>query len=264
MSRKTGRKVALVLGGGAARGVAHIGVLKVLQSHGISFDLVVGTSIGSLVGAVYALGIPIEKFEQMALKTTWRDLADFVISKTGFLEGRNLDRVIKESIEEKDFDDLKIPLAVVATDIENGEEIVLTKGPLAKVIRASCSIPGIFIPVRIDSQLLVDGGLKSSVPTDVAKKMGADFIVAVDVGFCVKKGKVSNIFQVLFQSLQIIGNELSRFQSREADVAIKVRLGQDIDQMAFHKAKEIIASGEKAAQEAMPLLLAQMKESGVI
>ncbi len=264
MKKNIKKKIALVLGGGSARGIAHIGVLKVLKRHKIPINMVVGTSIGSIVGAVYALGISLRKLEEVALKTGWQDLTDFALSKTGFLEGKNLERVIREAIEEKGFSDLKMPLAIVTTDIENGEEFVITSGDLAKSIRASCSIPGIFIPARIDGRMLVDGGLRSTVPSETAKRMGADFVIAIDVGYCVRKGKISNIFQVLFQSIQIIGSELSKHERMPSDMIIEVPLGQDIDQMAFDKAREIISIGEKAAETAMDGLLARMKKSGIL
>ena len=260
MKKKLGKKTALVLGGGAARGIAHIGALKALTRHKVPIDMVVGTSIGSIVGAVYALGIPLKNIEALALKTGWKDLADFALSKTGFLEGRNLERIVLELIQGKGFNDIKIPLAIVATDIENGQEVVITSGDLAKSIRASCSIPGIFIPARINSRMLVDGGLRSTVPSEIAKRMGADFVIAVDVGYCVRKGRISNIFQILFQSIQIIGSELSKHERRPSDVVIEVPLGEDIDQMAFNRAAEIISIGEKAAEASMPGLLAQMKK----
>lgn len=258
------KKTALVLGGGAARGVAHIGVLKVLKRHKIPFDIVVGTSIGSLIGAIYALGLSLKNVEEIALKTTWKDLSDFALSKTGFLEGRNLERIIEGLLEEKSFSDLKKDLAIITTDIENGEEVVIRSGDLKKAIRASCSLPGIFIPVRMDGRLLVDGGLRSTVPSGTAKAMGADFVLAVDVGYCVRKGRISNIFQVLFQSIQIIGSELNKHETKSADIVIEVPLGEHIDQMAFDKAAEIIAIGEKTAEDAMPRLLGAMKKRGII
>jgi len=260
----TDRKIALVLGGGSARGFAHIGVLKVFQRHSIPIDFVVGTSIGALVGAIYALKIPLKIAEEIALRTSWWDLADFVISKKGFLEGRNLENIIRECIGDKGFEDMKMPFAAVTTDIENGEEVVITSGDLSRVIRASCSIPGIFIPVRIDGKLLVDGGLKSSVPSAVARRMGSCFTIAVDVGFCVRKGWISNIFQIVFQSIQIIGNELNKHQSRQADFPIKVHLEEDIDQMAFDKAAQIIRAGEQAAEEAVPTLISCLKDEGLL
>jgi NTE family protein len=258
------KKIALVLGGGSARGLAHIGVLKVIKRYNIPVDMVVGTSIGSLIGAAYALDIPLEEVESKAVKISWWQLTDFIISKIGFLEGRNLEQVIRDTINEKGFEDLKIPLAVVTTDIENGEEVVITSGELCKVIRASCSIPSIFSPVRIDGRLLVDGGLRNSVPSEAARRLGASFIIAVDVGFCIRKGKISNIFQIIFQSIQILGSELNKFQSKQADIVIKVHLGEEIDQMAFDKTTQIISAGEYAAEKNMPMVIAQMKEYGLM
>jgi NTE family protein len=258
------RNIALVLGGGSARGLAHIGVLKALERNKIPIDFVVGTSIGSLIGAMHALDIPMKKAEEMALKTRWWHLADFVISKTGFFEGRNLENIIIEAIESKGFKDLKKPFAVTATDIEQGQEVIITSGELFKAIRASCSIPGIFIPVRLDGRVLVDGGLKSSVPTHVARNMGAEFIIAVDVGFCVRRGKVSNILQIVFQAIQIVGNELNKYQASQAECMMNVELDEDIDQMAFDKADYIIAQGQKAAEKSMPSLVSKLKAKGFI
>ena len=264
MSKEQSKKIALVLGGGSARGLAHIGVLKVLKRNKIPVDIVVGTSIGSLIGAIYALGISLKKVEDIAIKTRWWHLTDFAISKIGLIEGLNLQNMIKDVLEDKSFNDVKKPLYVVTTDIETGEEAVLSSGNLIKAIKASCSIPGIFIPTRIDGRLLVDGGLRSSVPTNVAKKMGADFIIAVDVGFCVKKGKITNIFQAVFQAMQIIGSELNKHEARHSNSLIEVHLSEDMDQMAFDKAKDIIAAGEKAAEEMMPALKTEMQEEGLL
>ncbi len=255
-------KVALVLGGGSARGIAHLGVLKVLKREKIPVDLVVGTSVGSLMGAVYALDIPLEQSIDIATHITWKDLSDFVISKTGLLEGRDLEKIIGKSINWKTFEDLKIPLAVITTDVEKGEEVVYTSGNLVKIIRASCSIPGVFIPSRIDGRLLIDGGIKNTVAVSVAREMKADFVIAVDVGFCIKKGSVKNIFQVIFQAVQIMGQELNNYQTMLADVAIRPDLG-DLDQLAFDRAKEAIDKGEKAAEETLPYLIKRLKEKGI-
>ncbi|MFA5069283.1 MAG: patatin-like phospholipase family protein [Candidatus Omnitrophota bacterium] len=255
-------KIALVLGGGAARGIAHIGVLKVLRRYNMSFDIVAGTSIGSLMAAIYALGLPLDMVEETALKTTWKDLSDFAISKIGFLDGINLERIIERLLDGKGFSDIRKEFAVIATDIENGDEVIIRSGSLVRAIRASCSVPGVFIPVRVDGRLLVDGGLRNTVPSEVAKAMGADFIVAVDVGYCVKKGRITNIFQVLFQSMQIIGSELNRHETMSADVVINVPLGEEVDQMAFDKAAHIISVGEKAAEDAVPDIIRLIKIRG--
>lgn len=264
MTKITNTKIALVLGGGSARGLAHIGFLKVFKKYNIPVDLIVGTSIGSLAGACFSLGIPISKMEAIANKITWRQLTDFIISKMGFLEGKNFEKIISEATEDKGFDNLNIPLAITATDIEKGELVVYTSGNLQKIIRASCSIPGIFLPIRMDGRTLVDGGIKNTVPSEVARRLGAKFIIAVDVGYCIKKGRVSNIFQVVFQAIQISGNELNKHQSKQADFPIKIHLSDDIDQMAFDKSEEIIEAGVKAAEETMPILIEQLKEEGYI
>lgn len=264
MNTSYGNKIALVLGGGSARGLAHIGVLKVLLAAKIPIDFIVGTSIGALVGATYALGIPIDKTEQIALKIKWWDLTDFAISKIGFLEGRNLQKIITEAIENKSFDDLKMPLAVVTTDIETGQRVVLTSGNLAEAIRASCSLPGIFVPIRIDNRLLVDGGLTDSVAVKVAQQMGATFIITSDVGFCVRKGQITNVFQMIFQAIQIAGNELNKLQARSGDITITPLLSGEIDQMAFDRAAYIIKKGEEATMQALPLIEHKMKDSGLL
>lgn len=243
------RSVSLVLGGGSARGLAHIGVLKVFESEKIPIRRIVGTSMGALIGAAYSVGMPLKKMEDIAHKFNWRTVFDPTLPKMGLLSGKKLAKVVHELTDGKSFSECKIPLAVVTTDIEKNERVVFQKGDLQKVVCASCSWPGIFNPVRIDGRLLVDGGIKNSVPTRIARSMDPGYMVAVDVGFCVKEGKIDNIFQMLLQSFQIMGEELNRYQARISDVMIKVDLGHNIDQVAFNKSREAIAGGEKAAAE---------------
>jgi NTE family protein len=248
--KKKKRKVTLVLGGGSARGITHIGVLKVFKRERIPVDEVVGTSIGAFVGAAYCLGIPISTMEEKALWFTWDKAFDPTIPKMAILEGKKLENVIKDFLDNKTFSDTKIPLHVVTTDIETGEEVVLSSGDLTKSVRASCSWPGIFNPVEIGGRLLVDGGIKNSVPTKIAKMLGAELVIACDVGFCVKRGKIENMLQVLLQTFQITGEELNKYQSGIADILIKPKLG-DIDQFTFNRSKEAIRIGEAAAEEKM-------------
>lgn len=251
---KKRRKTALVLSGGSARGIAHLGVLKVLKREGLKFDMVVGTSIGSLVGAAYCLDIPLEYVEALAVKTTAMGLLDITISRMGLTEGNRLENVIRQVVRNKSFQDMKTPLAITAVDVETGEEVYFTSGDLVKTIKASCSLPGIFKPVELCGRLLIDGGMRQHLPSEVAKKLGADFIVGVDVGFCIKKGKINSMLGIIIQSIQIIGEELSEHQITDVDVIIKPKLGGDIDQMAFNKASIIIKKGEEAAEEALPVL----------
>jgi NTE family protein len=244
---KRKKHVTLVLGGGSARGIAHIGALAVLERERIPIHRIIGTSIGAFVGAGYSLGISTREMEEMATAFTWKNLFDPVMPKMGLLAGDKLEKVIRDLTDSRSFRDCKIPLYVVTTNIETGEEVVLKSGDLQKAIRASCSWPGIFAPVKIDGRLLVDGGVKNSVPTKFALDGETDYIIAVDVGFCVKHGKIDNIFQMILQSFQVMGHELNKWQSREADTVIEVDLG-DLDQAAFDRAREAIREGFQAAE----------------
>lgn len=256
---KKKKKTALVLSGGSARGIAHLGVVKVLKREGIEFDLVVGTSIGALIGAAYALDIPPDHVERLALKTTAMDLLDITISRMGLTDGNKLEGLIRQVIQNKTFADIKTPLAITAVDVETGEELYFTDGDLIKIIKASCSLPGIFKPVELNKKLLIDGGMRQHMPSDIAKRLGADFIVGVDVGFCIKQGRINSMLGVIMQSIQMLGEELSKYQSENVDILIAPKLGDDIDQMAFNKAAVIIKKGEEAAQEALPELKKYLK-----
>jgi len=252
------RKIALALGGGSARGFANIGVLKVLEQERVPIDLLVGSSIGALAAALYGLGVPTYRMEEAALKFSWDKLTDFSISKRALLKGRKLERIISDLTDKKRFSDARIPIAITTTSIETGEELVHTDGDLQKIIQASCSWPGFFPPVSVDGKLLADGGIRNSIPVKMAKKLGATKVIAVEIGFSVKQGKLDNFFQMFIQSIQIIGKELDTYQSTQADVVIRPRL-EDIDQLAFDRAREAIRDGEEAARAAMPQIRKALK-----
>ncbi len=245
------RKIALALGGGSARGLANIGVLKVFERERIPIDLIIGSSIGSFIGAGYSVGVPTYRMEEAALKFSVDKLTDFSISRLALLKGKKLEKIIREFTDGKNFEDAQIPIAITATDIETGEELVYTKGNLQEVIKASCSWPGIFPPVMIDGRKLVDGGIRNSIPAKMARRLGATAVIAVDVGFCVKAGKLENLFQMFIQSIQIMGKELDTYQSMQADVTVKPKL-HNIDQFAFDQSKRAISDGESAARAALP------------
>lgn len=244
------REVTLVLGGGSARGIAHIGVLKVLQKEKIPIHKVIGTSMGALIGAAYCVGDSIDNMERKARKFTTNQLLDPTIPRMGLLAGEKLEKVIKGLLDDRTFADCRTPFTAVMTDIQTGEEIIYQKGDLSRIVRASCSWPGIFNPVEIDGRVLCDGGIKNSVPTRIAKILGSDYIIAVDVGFCIKKTRITNIFQMILQSFQIMGEELNKYQANEADAVIKVELG-DLDQVAFERGGEAIDKGVQAAKAAV-------------
>ena len=183
--KKKGLKFGLALGSGSARGLAHVGVIQVLEAYGIPIDMIAGTSIGSVIGSLYASGASIEQLEEAALsmkisKTLF--LLDPALPHSGFIKGNRAEEILKTiALKDKTFDDLNIPFAAVATIIENGAEVVINQGKVIDAVRASISIPGIFTPVKYQDYYLVDGGLVNPVPVDVTKNMGADIIIAVSL-----------------------------------------------------------------------------------
>jgi len=241
------KKTALVLGGGAARGLVHLGILKVFRRQSIKFDFILGASIGALFAAVWALELELAETEKRALKTTAKDILDVTISRMGLCKGDKLAYLIEDTLQGRRFEDVKIPLHVVTTNIETGEPILHNSGNLARIVKASCSMPGIFRPVEVDGQIMVDGGITNNVPVSFAKRLGATHVVAVDAGYCIRKGGINNMLNVFIQSIQIMGNRLNVFETRRADIVLRPRLGE-IDQTAFDKAEEIIEKGRLEAE----------------
>jgi len=216
--RKRGKrkKVGIALSSGSVRGLAHIGILKILEKEKIPIDFIAATSIGSVIGACYASGLSTKKLEEIAMTAKWKKLVDFTIPKTGFLDGRKIEKFLGSIIDHKSFDDLSIPLSILVTEINRGEKIVVNKGSIAKAVRASISIPGVFSPIIIDDNILVDGGLVDPIPIDIVKEMGADIVIAVDLSTNIEQGNLSNIeqdstFIKVFEK-KFISTELSYFK----------------------------------------------------
>ena len=267
MAKSGKRKVGLALGGGAARGLAHIGVVDVLQKEGIPIDMIAGTSIGALVGAVYAQGKNCEVVKDLALSinlTKMMSLTDLALPKTGFIGGKAIIKLLEKVIgSDLKFEDLEIPLALMATDIITGEEVVINQGSVLDGIRASISLPGIFTVVKRNDRYLVDGGLVNPVPVSILKQMGADFIIAVnvipDIGERIRqtpKGKKQrvkkpNIFNIVLQSLYIGTYYLAKSSLEGADIAISPQVAHT-NPADFHRAKEFILQGELAAKASIP------------
>ncbi len=255
------------MGGGAARGLAHIGVLAVLEKENIPIDMIAGTSIGGMVGAFRARGQDSSLMRELALKLNVMkilSLADLALPKSGLLGGKAVIKLLKKTMgKDVKFNELPIPLSLVATDIITGEEVVINEGSVLEGIRASISIPGIFTLTKRQGRYLVDGGLVNPVPVSVLKKMGADFIIAVnvmpDVGTGVrhlkKKGqkewKEPNIFNVILQSLYIGTYIIAKASTNGADIVISPDT-TIIHPGDFHRARECIEQGEIAARQAMP------------
>jgi NTE family protein len=268
------KKIGLALSGGAARGLAHVGVLDVLQQEGIPIDMIAGTSAGAVMGAVYASGQDTGKMIEHALDPHWKKIPmiDPSFPKTGFIKGRKIKNLLSSFLGGNiRFSDLKIPFACVATDIDTGEEVVINSGSVPDALRASISIPGIFTLVKWEGRYLVDGGLTTPVPVNVVKQMGADFVIAVNVNPDVsnrmgKSGKVRvvahkepNIFQVMMQSIYITTYSLSRNSLAAADVVIEPDLAH-IGAGDFHKAQELINQGQRAARKAIPEIKRKLAE----
>lgn len=240
------RKVVLALGGGGARGFANIGVLKALKNANIPIDLIIGSSMGAMVGASYSLGMSIQQLEDEAVRFSWRDITDLTIPHLAALKGEKLEQTINRLTGGKTFEDCMIPMAVTATNIQTGDELIYTSGNLQKIVLASCSWPGFFPPVEVDGKLLADGGIRNSVPVKWAKKLGGTFVIAVKLGFSPQKIDATNIFQLMIQSVQIMGEELDKYQSLPANAVIEPNL-KDFNQLDFHEGAAIMKSGEEAA-----------------
>jgi NTE family protein len=248
-------KVALVLGAGASRGFAHVGVLKVLDAQKVPIHLIVGTSSGSFVGGLYACGIDVYQLQKMALAIQKDDVVDLTIPDNGFVRGERLENFVNRAVQNCTLERLKIPFLAVATNVQTGEETVFATGNTGKAVRASCSVPGIFQPVRIGEKTYVDGGVVSPVAVDAARKAGADVVIAVDISAGVAGAAPQGTLETILQSIDIMYTKISAAQLRNADVVIRPRVNH-ISSSDFDKRHEAILEGEKAAAEALPRIQA--------
>jgi len=270
------RKVGLALSGGAARGLAHVGVLATLEKEGIPIDMIAGTSMGSIIGAFYAAGKDISQITETVVSLNWRrmlSLIDFTLPKTGFIKGEKIKNWLNSIIGDIGFEDLKIPFACVATDINTGEEVVIKQGSVVEAVRASASIPVIFTPAKYQGRYLIDGGLVNPVPIRVLKQMGAAFTIAVNVNSYIANGtqgnnngqienpKAPNIFSIVMRMLSIMGYQAAMSGLKEADVTITPKVGH-IKPGNFHRARECILQGQQATRHVIPQIKRQLKVSG--
>ena len=248
------RKLGLAFGGGFARAVAHIGVLKVLEEEKIPIDLVAGTSAGAILGAAYCAGLSARELEAMAVASRFRDFARMTLSRYGLYASDRMANFCERALKIKSFEDLKIPLAVTATDVRTGDPVVFTKGPLVDPMRASCAYPGMFPPVELDGRSLIDGMLAYSVPTTPLRQMGADFVIGVYLSPDKSAHPAPrHLLEVLGQCLSIAEDKMRHLWKRDADLVVEPDInGFSFD--CFDRAKELIANGEKAARAALPQL----------
>ncbi|MFZ3122111.1 MAG: patatin-like phospholipase family protein [Thermodesulfovibrionales bacterium] len=244
-------KIAVVLGAGASKGFAHIGVLKVLESNKIPVHMIIGTSAGSFVGSLYAYGYNAFELQKLSFSIEKGDVADLTIPDNGFIKGEKLEAYINRILKNTPLEKLKIPFYAVATDIQSGKEVVFGSGNTGTAVRASCSIPGIFRPVNILGKLYVDGGVVSPVAVDAAKRLGADIVIAVDIAGDIDSSQPEGTIETILQSINIMYSKLAAIQLSKADVVIKPKVGY-IGNADFSKRHEAVLEGEKAAIEALP------------
>jgi NTE family protein len=251
-------KFALVLGGGAARGFAHIGVIKVLEANGIVPDLIVGTSAGSLVGALYASGVDAFELQRLGLALDESTFADWTIGSRGLLKGEALAAYVNQQLKQQPIERLKRSLAIVATDLRSGEPMVFQRGDVGTAVRASSAVPGIFSPVKIADRDYVDGGLTHPVPVAIARRLGADVVLAVDISARPRNQEVGGTLDVLLQTFTIMGSRIGQYELAAADFVIRPAIGQ-IRGTDFSARNIAILEGEKAALAVVPELRKRLK-----
>ena len=257
-------KIAVVLGAGSSKGFAHIGVLKILESNKIPIHMIVGTSVGSVIGCLYAYGYDAFQLQKLSFSIEKGDIVDLVLPENGFIKGEKLEEWVNKTLKNTLIEKLKIPFYAVATDIQSGQEVAFGSGNAGMAIRASSSIPGVFRPVRIGDRMYVDGGVVSPVAVDVAKRFGADIVIAVDISTRVERAWPQNTIETILQSLNVMYEKLASLQLAKADVVIKPKVGH-IGSADFSKRHEAILEGEKAALEVLPQIMrivSQLRQEG--
>lgn len=257
--------IGLALGGGFARGIVHVGVLKVLEQENIPVRFVAGTSVGALIGAAYCSGTTPEELEQIAARVRFRDLARWTLSRYGFATNLRMISFLAKILKVKTFEELRIPLAITATDFGTGEGVVFTEGPLADPVRASCAYPGVFLPVKVNGRLLVDGMLAHSLPSQPVRDMGADRVIAVNL----KSSWSSNagprhLFDVIGQCFSIAQDMSCNHSKKCADIVVEPDVtGYRYDD--FEHSAELVRIGESATRAVLPEIrrwLAAASEAG--
>lgn len=254
-------KLGLALGGGAARGFAHIGVLQVLEEEGIKPSLVVGTSAGSVVASFYASGKTGQQLQWLADTMDETQFTDWAnpFSGRGILRGEALGKYINSQLNGMKIEDMKLPLGIVATDLRTGDGILFRRGDVATAVRASSAVPSVFEPVQIAGKDFVDGGLVSPVPVRYARQMGADLVLAVDISSRPEDAKTTDMLKVLLQTFSIMSKSISQLELTQADVVVRPAL-PDIGSTEFSARKKSIEAGRTAMKQAMPQLRALLAQ----
>lgn len=248
-------KIGLALGGGAARGFAHIGVIKALEAQGIYPDIVVGTSAGSVVGALYAAGNTGFQLQKMAFDMDEAAISDWALplfgKSSGVLKGEALQAYVNKAVNNQPMEKLKVPFGAVASDLKTGQPILFQRGNTGMAVRASSSVPGVFQPVAINGHTYVDGGLVAPVPVRFAREMGADFVIAVNISTQADVQATVSSLEVIMQTFSIMGQRINQFELKDADIVIQPALGK-MGSSDFNSRNQAILAGEQAAAALMP------------
>lgn len=243
-------KIGLALGGGAARGFAHIGVIKMLESHGIVPDYVVGTSAGAVVGSLYAAGYDAFAMQKLAQQLDEKIFADWTLGGRGLLKGEALQDFINQHLHNRPLEKLGKPFATVATDLNSGERVVFRTGDTGMAVRASAAVPGVFQPTQFRGKSYVDGGLTSPIPVLAAREMGADFVIAVDISARAEGQPVDSMTAIIWQTTTIMGSAIGTNELRGADIVIRPKLPY-VKSWDFTARNDAMIEGERAAQMAL-------------
>ena len=253
-------KIALVLGGGGSKGLAHLGAIKELEAAGLRPDLIIGCSAGAIVGALYADNPELTGLEETLFKMTRSDMLDTTwFSRLGVVKGNALQRFLKKQLRSKTFDELKIPLIVIATDLFTGETIELSQHDLPLAIGASCAIPGIFHPVLLHDRYLIDGGASSPVPVEIAKKYGAEVIIAIDVSEKLPSSKPSHLFGIAKRGMEIMYQKLVEKSLIHADISIRMEF-QDVGMFSDHLHTQMFEHGRQKVISLLPEIQKKIKD----
>ena len=258
-------KVGLALGGGAARGFAHVGVIAVLEEAGIKPNVIVGTSAGSLVAALYASGKTSAQLQQTALTMEEVAITDWMlpIIGRGMFRGEALARYVNELLAGRLMENMAIPLGIVATDLGNGNAVLFQKGDTGAAVRASSAVPAVFVPVKINGREYVDGGLVSPVPVRFARQMGADIVIAVDISNPPEANTADGTLQILLQTFAIMGKSINQFELKDADILVRPSL-TGLKSADFSARQRAIDSGRAAMLAALPALKVRLAAESVV
>ncbi len=250
------RRVGIAFGGGSMHGIAHVGVLKAFAEKGVKFQFITGTSAGAIIGVLAAAQLPISEIELFARRLEWPSMLSLSWSGKGLMQNAKLRILIDTTLGDRQLEQLPISFGAIATDVASGERVIIRNGPAGAAVSASCSIPVIFEPIKIDGRDLVDGGLTEPVPVVAVRKMGADIVIGVDVAYRPNEDQFQGLTGFAFQTMHIMANALINEQMRRADIAIRMNLHQMIGKDNSHD--QLIAAGYAATMRVWPKIAAML------